>query len=101
VVENKGTDIHRGDRENALTGPPTFGVMDCGGKRSATPLFSRQPECGFCFATLIFYESTQRLFLLPAGEGQDEGERDVIIFEKYFLRLPHPLRAKNSVPVFR
>ena len=29
--------------------------------------------------TFEFYEISQRLFLLPWGEGQDEGESDVIL----------------------
>ena len=32
---------------------------------------------GFRSNILEFYETSQRLFLLPWGEGQDEGEGDV------------------------
>jgi hypothetical protein len=31
-----------------------------------------------CLNADEFYKMVQRLFLLPAGEGQDEGERDDI-----------------------
>jgi hypothetical protein len=31
---------------------------------------------GNCLKAFEFYESNQRLFLLPEGEGQDEGEDD-------------------------
>ena len=34
-----------------------------------------QSKAGFCSAPLKFYELLQRLFPLPAGAGQGEGER--------------------------
>jgi len=37
--------------------------------------FSGKAMTGFCSTTFAFYKNVQRLFLLPAGEGQDEGER--------------------------
>jgi hypothetical protein len=53
---------------------------------SLTPALSRwerekhsqrlgKARAGFSLGTYGFYKSNQRLFLLPAGEGQDEGER--------------------------
>jgi hypothetical protein len=63
--------------------------MDCGGKRSATPLFPRWNGRSFSSAAHKFYKTNQWLFPLPAGEGQGEGERDKI------PSLSSPLRAKK------
>ena len=56
---------------------------------SLTPALSRwerencfqplgKPAAGFCLVATEFREDTQRLFPLPAGEGQGEGERNAL-----------------------
>jgi hypothetical protein len=57
---------------------------------SLTPALSRwerekrslrfgKTKAEFSLSAYEFYEISQRLFLLPAGEGQDEGGRDAAI----------------------
>jgi hypothetical protein len=43
-------------------------------REQRSPRFGKT-KAGFSLSAYEFYEISQRLFLLPAGEGQDEGER--------------------------
>ena len=46
-------------------------------EREKRSQFSGEATAERCSMTREFYERIQRLFLLPWGEGQDEGERGV------------------------
>ena len=63
-----------------------YGWGDGGAVFSLTPALSRwergkhsppfgETQAGFSLSALGFYQIKQRRFLLPAGEGQDEGKR--------------------------
>mgnify|MGYP001548847730 CR=1 FL=1 len=63
---------------------------------SLTPTLSRwererrfqrlgKAKAGFSSQASAFYETGQRLFLLPAGEGQDEGENNLTERAAMFL----------------
>jgi hypothetical protein len=46
-------------------------------EREKRSRFSGKAMAGFCSGVGGVYEMDQRVFLLPAGEGQDEAERGV------------------------
>lgn len=47
--------------------------------------FLGQPTTATCYAAHAFQENGLRLFLLPEGEGQDEGEARMILLNVWTL----------------
>jgi hypothetical protein len=71
------------------------GVMGCGGKPGATPLFVQRPTPCRPPATIPTTKIERKPLPLPAGEGRGEGESSNFVSHTFTSFLLHSLRRVN------